>query len=87
LLGQVFLVGWHLVDFQNGVVLVVEVEQVWCDSNAHGVTFAAIAVDFNLHDTLLAADGPAGTADLDPKTRTCYNEDDKPSPEADVPDQ
>jgi hypothetical protein len=57
LLGQCLLVGGDLVDLHDGVVLVVEVEQVRCDSHAHGVPFATIAVNFNPHDTLLATRG------------------------------
>ena len=43
---SVLLVGRHRVGLDDGVVLVVEIEQVGGDSEAHRVAFAAVTINF-----------------------------------------
>src|SRR6478736_2144979 len=50
LLRELLLVGGHGVELDDGIVLVVELEQVRGDSQAYRVAFATVAIDFYSHD-------------------------------------
>jgi hypothetical protein len=73
---QVLLVVRYGVCLDDGVILVVEIEQVGGNSDAHGITLTTVTIHFHSHYALLALRAASrsrcGTG-LDPKTRTCYN--------------
>src|SRR6478672_3903960 len=50
LLRELLLVAGHGIELDDGVVLVVEIEQVRGDSQAYRVAFATVAIDFYSHD-------------------------------------
>src|SRR4029079_12773618 len=53
LLGQVFLAVRNRIGFDHRIVLVVQIEQVGGNAQAHGVAFTTVAIDFHSHDNLL----------------------------------
>jgi len=55
LLGQCFLVGRDLIDLHDRIVIIVKVEQIWGDTYADSVAFAAVMVNFDPHDISLSS--------------------------------
>ncbi len=53
LFDPIFLVGWNRIRLHYGIVLVVQVEHIWRESQAHRITLAPVTVHDYSHDTLL----------------------------------
>jgi len=53
LFGQGLLIGRHRVGLDYRVVVIVQIEQVRRYSHANRISFAAVSINFNPHDTLL----------------------------------
>jgi hypothetical protein len=53
LFGQLLLVGWNGIGLDDGVVLVVQVEDIRRDSQAHRVTFTPVTIHDDPHGNLL----------------------------------
>src|SRR5277367_5918829 len=53
LLGQRLLVGGNRVGLHHRIVLVIEVEDIRRDSQAHRVALTPVVVDYHPHDALL----------------------------------
>lgn len=53
LLGQILLINRDRIGLDHGIVLVVQVEDIRCDSQAHRVAFTSVSVHDHPHGTLL----------------------------------
>jgi hypothetical protein len=56
LFGQLLLAGRNRIGLDDGVVLVVQVEDIRRDSQANRITFAPVTVHYHPHNTLLEPD-------------------------------
>ncbi len=70
LLGQILLINRDRIGLDHGIVLVVQVEDIRCDSQAHRVAFTSVSVHDHPHGTLLTLTIPPVAASS--TIRPCY---------------